>query len=245
VLERELETVPFAKVVTLVDETMEDCCGGGGVTVELSISDLLLSERVVLGVLGSAVLTFELLFPSEVETGGVEDCAVEDDTAEDDTSADDGAADDGAADDEEIDGDAEDGFEVSGVSRMLLCGVAVDEGATRVLEACVLLGIVIPLVDGSEASLLGSGVALDVGVLLKREDVDGVTDGVIVGGRAGVSVTSTVDPGRTTDSAVGKRRVTVVSTAVRDETMVVLPNVAVLPSVVPPTIGSQARSPIR
>jgi hypothetical protein len=62
---------------------MEDCCGGGGVTVELSSSDVLLSEVVVLGVLGSGVLTSELLVSSAVEGGGAEVRLVEEEEAAD------------------------------------------------------------------------------------------------------------------------------------------------------------------
>jgi hypothetical protein len=62
---------------------MEDCCGGGGVTVELSSSEVLLSEVVVLGVLGSGVLTSELLVSSAVEGGGAEVRLVEEEEAAD------------------------------------------------------------------------------------------------------------------------------------------------------------------
>lgn len=106
----------------------------------------------------------------------------------------------------------------------------------------MLLGVIVSLDSGVGSTITVSCGTLTKELLLERVKVTGV--GVTVDGSTGVSVTSTVDPGRVTASAVGLRRVTVVSISERVCTTVVLPSVAVLPSVVPPTMGSQARSPI-
>ena len=76
----------------------------------------------------------------------------------------------------------------------------------------MLLVAVVSLVSGVGSTMVVSCGAVTEGVLLERVNVTGV--GVIVVGSAGVSVTSVVEPGMTTASAVGRRRVTVVSISV-------------------------------
>lgn len=85
-LVREPDIVPFTNVVVLVDCSVPDCWGGGGVTVDVSSLEVLLSEMVVLGVLGWGVFTSELVVSSTVEIGGVEVCLVEDGGVEDGAS---------------------------------------------------------------------------------------------------------------------------------------------------------------
>jgi hypothetical protein len=175
---------------------MEDCCGGGGVTVELSSSDVLLSEVVVLGVLGSGVLTSELLVSSAVEGGGAEVRLVEEEAADELGTS-------------EVAGASE---EASDVSTALLW-VDADDGVWEALETDVLLGVTTALDSGVGSTVTVSCGTLIEELLLERVNVTGVC--VIVGGSTGVSVTSIVDPGTTTASAVGLRRVTVVSISVR------------------------------
>jgi hypothetical protein len=77
----------------------------------------------------------------------------------------------------------------------------------------VLLGVTTALDSGVGSTVTVSCGTLIEELLLERVNVTGVC--VIVGGSTGVSVTSIVDPGTTTASAVGLRRVTVVSISVR------------------------------
>jgi hypothetical protein len=163
---------------------------------------VLLSEVVVLGVLDSGVLdsgvlTSELLVSSAVEGGGAEVRLVEEEEATDELGT------------SEVAGASE---EASDVSTALLW-VDADDGIWEALETDVLLGVTTALDSGVGSTVTVSCGTLIEELLLERVNVTGVC--VIVGGSTGVSVTSIVDPGTTTASAVGLRRVTVVSISVR------------------------------
>jgi hypothetical protein len=171
---------------------------------------VLLSEVVVLGVLGSGVLgsgvlTSELLVSSAVEGGGAEVRLVE----EEEEAADELGTSE-VVGTSEVAGVSE---EASDVSTALLW-VDADDGVGEALETDVLLGVAAALDSGVGSTVTVScGGTLIEELLLERVNVTGVC--VIVGGSTGVSVTSIVDPGTTTASAVGLRLVTVVSISVR------------------------------